>query len=75
MSRTTVVLDDDLHRLLKIRTAAPGAGTFSQELNKLLREALSTQLHEKERIDRALEEGRFLPLEEAVEQMKRAGRL
>jgi hypothetical protein len=75
MARTTVALDEDLHRLLKLRTAAPGGGTLSQELNLMLRQAFSDQLEEKERIDRALEKGRFVPLEEAVEEMKRDGRL
>lgn len=71
--QATVYLDEDLHRVLKLR-AAEGAGTISEFVNRAVREALEEEAEELEILAERRREP-TIPFEEALRRLRRDGRL
>jgi hypothetical protein len=76
MKKTTVHLDDDIHRLLKMRAAA-GGENISSQINEALRRSL-----EEDRVEAAQALRRFhkertkaIPLDEARRLLRERGLL
>ena len=71
--RTTVYLDPDLHRALRLK-AAETAGTLSELVNRAVRLSLSEDAADLEAFEARSAEPN-LPFEEVVEDLKRRGKL
>lgn len=78
MQRTTILLDPELHRAVKLRAAQPGAPNISAQVNDALRRALAedeadvTSIRKTVRATRAEE---WVSYEDAVHALKERGRL
>jgi hypothetical protein len=73
--KTTIHLDDELHRVLRLRAAEPGAPSMSDQINESVRRTLSEDVADAKEAVRRHRTERFLALEKAVEQLRRDGRL
>ncbi|HVS01769.1 MAG TPA: CopG family transcriptional regulator [Thermoanaerobaculia bacterium] len=78
MQRTTVLLDPQLHRALKLRAAVPGAPSISEQINEALRRALAEDQADaagiRETVGETPESG-WVSYEDAVQALKDSGRL
>lgn len=76
MKKTTVLLDDEIHRLLKMRAAAGGA-SISAQINDALRRAIDEDRAEaKEALRRFhAERTKAIPLDEARKLLRERGLL
>ncbi len=78
MHRTTVLLDPELHRAIKLRAAVPGAPSMSQQINDALRRALAQDQADAASIRATMRKTRkkdWLSYEEALAALKSSGRL
>ncbi|HVS14448.1 MAG TPA: CopG family transcriptional regulator [Thermoanaerobaculia bacterium] len=78
MQRTTVLLDPQLHRAIKLRAATPGAPSISEQINEALRRALAEDQSDAASIRRTVRETRaqeWVSYEDAVQSLKDSGRL
>lgn len=78
MQRTTILLDPQLHRAVKLRAAVPGAPSISEQINDALRRALAEDQADAASIRRTMRKTRtkeWTSYEEAVRALKSSGRL
>ena len=78
MQRTTILLDPQIHRALKLRAAEPGAPSMSEQINDAVRRAMA----EDEADASTIREGmgstydeEWVSYEDAVRALKEKGRL
>lgn len=74
---TTVYLDEDIHRILKLR-AADGGSNLSDTVNFVLGSWLAREAEEQEILERRRREvrqGKTIPYEDAIRRLKQDGLL
>ncbi|MDX1383041.1 MAG: CopG family transcriptional regulator [Thermoanaerobaculia bacterium] len=78
MQRTTILLDPELHRAMKLRAAVPGAPSISAQVNDALRRALAEDEADAASVRRTVRDTRreeWVSYEEALRALKSGGRL
>ena len=73
--KTTIHLDDDLHRVLKLRGSEPRGPSISKQINDAVHRAIAQDAEDAAEAMRRHRTETFVALEEAVDRLRRDGRL